>query len=141
MSGPVISEEYSLEYGTDTMEMHVGAVEPGEQAIIVDDLIATGGTLGAAIRLLGIDPLNVDWLIGQNTYWLYETFVLLCTSWVLFNILTYQVETLNIIAMKSNLVLILTAERVGVNVVECACLIELAGLKVWNHLCYSLCIS
>jgi phosphoribosylpyrophosphate synthetase len=53
LTGKVISEEYSLEYGTDTIEMHVGAVEPGERAIIIDDLIATGGTLAAAIRLLG----------------------------------------------------------------------------------------
>ncbi|KAK4434365.1 Adenine phosphoribosyltransferase 1, chloroplastic [Sesamum alatum] len=52
LPGEVISEEYSLEYGTDKMEMHVGAVQPGERAIIVDDLIATGGTLNAAIRLL-----------------------------------------------------------------------------------------
>ncbi|CAN6721705.1 unnamed protein product [Malus baccata var. baccata] len=53
LPGKVISEEYSLEYGTDTIEMHVGAVEAGERALIIDDLIATGGTLGAAIRLLG----------------------------------------------------------------------------------------
>lgn len=53
LTGKVISEEYSLEYGTDKIEMHVGAVEPGERAIIIDDLIATGGTLSAAIRLLG----------------------------------------------------------------------------------------
>ncbi|KAJ0257899.1 Adenine phosphoribosyltransferase 1 [Hirschfeldia incana] len=52
LPGKVISEEYSLEYGTDKIEMHVGAVEPGERAIIIDDLIATGGTLAAAIRLL-----------------------------------------------------------------------------------------
>ena len=52
-SGEVISEEYSLEYGTDKMEMHVGAVQSGERALVVDDLIATGGTLSAAIRLLG----------------------------------------------------------------------------------------
>ena len=52
-SGEVISEEYSLEYGTDTMEMHVGAVQEGERALVIDDLIATGGTLCAAIRLLG----------------------------------------------------------------------------------------
>ncbi|KAJ8453303.1 hypothetical protein Cgig2_008187 [Carnegiea gigantea] len=51
-TGEVISEEYSLEYGTDIMEMHVGAVEAGERAIIIDDLIATGGTLCAAIKLL-----------------------------------------------------------------------------------------
>uniref|UniRef100_A0A2N9ELT1 adenine phosphoribosyltransferase n=1 Tax=Fagus sylvatica TaxID=28930 RepID=A0A2N9ELT1_FAGSY len=52
LPGEVISEEYSLEYGTDIMEMHVGAVEAGERALVIDDLIATGGTLCAAIRLL-----------------------------------------------------------------------------------------
>lgn len=52
LPGKVISEEYSLEYGTDTMEMHVGAVQEGEHVLIIDDLIATGGTLGAAIRLI-----------------------------------------------------------------------------------------
>ncbi|CAO2833941.1 unnamed protein product [Amaranthus hypochondriacus] len=52
LPGEVISEEYSLEYGTDKMEMHVGAVKEGERAIVVDDLIATGGTLSAAIKLL-----------------------------------------------------------------------------------------
>lgn len=72
LPGEVISEEYSLEYGTDKMEMHVGAVEAGERAIVIDDLIATGGTLTAALKLL---------------------------------------------------------ERVGVQVVECACLIELPELK------------
>ncbi|CAA6657516.1 unnamed protein product [Spirodela intermedia] len=72
LPGEVISEEYSLEYGTDRIEMHVGAVREGERAIIIDDLVATGGTLCAAIRLL---------------------------------------------------------ERVGVNVVECACVIELPELK------------
>lgn len=56
-SGEVISEEYSLEYGTDKIEMHVGAVQAGERALVVDDLIATGGTLSAAIRLLGTLPL------------------------------------------------------------------------------------
>nr|GMC54329.1 adenine phosphoribosyltransferase 1-like [Ipomoea batatas] len=52
LPGEVISEEYSLEYGTDVMEMHVGAVQEGERVLIIDDLIATGGTLGAAIRLI-----------------------------------------------------------------------------------------
>jgi len=72
LPGEVISEEYSLEYGTDKIEMHVGAVQAGERALVIDDLIATGGTLCAAIRLL---------------------------------------------------------ERVGVQIVECACVIELADLK------------
>ncbi|KAJ6758591.1 ADENINE PHOSPHORIBOSYLTRANSFERASE [Salix koriyanagi] len=52
LPGEVISEAYELEYGTDCLEMHVGAVEPGERAIVIDDLVATGGTLSAAIRLL-----------------------------------------------------------------------------------------
>ena len=53
-SGKVISEKYVLEYGTDCLEMHVEAVKFGERALVVDDLIATGGTLCAAIRLLGM---------------------------------------------------------------------------------------
>jgi adenine phosphoribosyltransferase len=48
----VISQEYTLEYGTDRIEMHIGAVEKGERVLIIDDLIATGGTLEAAIKLL-----------------------------------------------------------------------------------------
>jgi adenine phosphoribosyltransferase len=43
---------YSLEYGLDEMEMHLDAVQPGERLIVIDDLIATGGTAEAAIRLL-----------------------------------------------------------------------------------------
>lgn len=43
---------YSLEYGLDEMEMHRDAVQPGERIILVDDLIATGGTAEAAVRLL-----------------------------------------------------------------------------------------
>ncbi|KAK4277191.1 hypothetical protein QN277_015221 [Acacia crassicarpa] len=52
LPGEVISEKYVLEYGTDCLEMHVGAVQPGERALVIDDLVATGGTLSAAIRLL-----------------------------------------------------------------------------------------
>ncbi|CAL9043508.1 unnamed protein product [Musa banksii] len=77
LPGEVISEEYSLEYGTDIMEMHVGAVQPGDRALVIDDLIATGGTLAAAIRLL---------------------------------------------------------ERVGAEVVECACVIELPELQGYQRL-------
>lgn len=62
LTGEVISEEYSLEYGTDKIEMHVGAVQPGERALVIDDLIATGGTLDAAIKLLGK-------LININALW------------------------------------------------------------------------
>lgn len=47
-----ITEEYALEYGTNTVEMHVDAIKPGQKAYIVDDLLATGGTAGAARRLV-----------------------------------------------------------------------------------------
>ncbi|KAL0550362.1 hypothetical protein IC582_014870 [Cucumis melo] len=52
LPGEVMHEEYVLEYGRDCIEMHVGAVKAGERALVVDDLIATGGTLSAAINLL-----------------------------------------------------------------------------------------
>jgi adenine phosphoribosyltransferase len=44
--------EYALEYGSDSMEMHLDAVKPGERVMLVDDLIATGGTALAAAQLL-----------------------------------------------------------------------------------------
>jgi adenine phosphoribosyltransferase len=47
-----IFEEYELEYGTDRLELHADAVNPGERVVVVDDLIATGGTLLAACRLI-----------------------------------------------------------------------------------------
>jgi adenine phosphoribosyltransferase len=47
-----IQMEYALEYGTDAMEMHMDAVLQGERVMLVDDLIATGGTAEAAIKLL-----------------------------------------------------------------------------------------
>jgi adenine phosphoribosyltransferase len=46
------SAEYALEYGTDVIEMHLDAVSPGERVLLVDDLIATGGTALAAVDLL-----------------------------------------------------------------------------------------
>ncbi|HYU17825.1 MAG TPA: adenine phosphoribosyltransferase [Chloroflexota bacterium] len=47
-----ITAEYELEYGTNTLELHVDAVEPGCRVLIVDDLLATGGTVGATIELI-----------------------------------------------------------------------------------------
>jgi len=47
-----IGEPYALEYGVDEMEIHVDAIEDGERLLLVDDLIATGGTACAAIKLL-----------------------------------------------------------------------------------------
>ena len=48
----VLTESYELEYGVDAMEMHTDAIEPGDRVLLVDDLIATGGTAMAAIKLL-----------------------------------------------------------------------------------------
>jgi len=47
-----ISEEYSLEYGTDKVEIHKDALRPGEKVVVVDDLVATGGTLLAGVKLV-----------------------------------------------------------------------------------------
>jgi adenine phosphoribosyltransferase len=46
-----VGRDYELEYGTDRVEIHVDAVLPGERILLVDDLLATGGTAGAAIQL------------------------------------------------------------------------------------------
>ncbi|MFN0025349.1 MAG: adenine phosphoribosyltransferase [Parvularculaceae bacterium] len=54
-----IAERYELEYGVDEVEMHIDAVAAGERVLLVDDLIATGGTAGAAIRLLERAGANV----------------------------------------------------------------------------------
>jgi adenine phosphoribosyltransferase len=48
----VVGHDYALEYGTDRVEMHVDAIDNGERVLVVDDLIATGGTADAAIRLV-----------------------------------------------------------------------------------------
>jgi adenine phosphoribosyltransferase len=48
----VITEQYALEYGTDSIEMHLDAIKPGERILLHDDLLATGGTMGAAIKLV-----------------------------------------------------------------------------------------
>ena len=47
-----ISREYALEYGTATIEIHKDAIKPGQRVVIVDDLIATGGTIEAIIKLV-----------------------------------------------------------------------------------------
>ena len=47
-----ISETYGLEYGTDTLEVHIDAVSKGTKVLLIDDVLATGGTIAAAIELL-----------------------------------------------------------------------------------------
>ncbi|HUX07418.1 MAG TPA: adenine phosphoribosyltransferase [Acidobacteriota bacterium] len=61
-----ISIEYELEYGTDTLEMHRDALKPGEKVIIIDDLIATGGTAAAVAEMvgnLGVELVEMAFLI------------------------------------------------------------------------------
>src|ERR1700761_8832008 len=55
----VIGEDYELEYGTDRVEIHIDALEKGERVLLVDDLIATGGTAFAGIKLLERAGANV----------------------------------------------------------------------------------
>jgi adenine phosphoribosyltransferase len=52
LPGEKIGTDYALEYGTDRIEMHVGHVRPGQKVLLVDDLIATGGTALAGIELI-----------------------------------------------------------------------------------------
>ncbi|WP_417808423.1 adenine phosphoribosyltransferase [Thioclava sp.] len=52
LPGQTISQAYKLEYGEAVMEMHEDAIQPGEKVLIVDDLLATGGTCGAGIKLI-----------------------------------------------------------------------------------------
>ncbi|HEX9764890.1 MAG TPA: adenine phosphoribosyltransferase [Candidatus Acidoferrales bacterium] len=47
-----VKETYALEYGTDAVEMHMDAIRPGQRVLVCDDLLATGGTAGAAARLV-----------------------------------------------------------------------------------------
>jgi adenine phosphoribosyltransferase len=52
LPGRVVGINYALEYGTDRIEMHADAIAPGTRVLLVDDLIATGGTALAAVELL-----------------------------------------------------------------------------------------
>ncbi|MBS3946475.1 MAG: adenine phosphoribosyltransferase [Melioribacter sp.] len=65
----VISESYSLEYGTDSIEIHKDAIIPGDIVLLHDDLLATGGTMEAAIKLvekLGGKVAQISFLIELN---------------------------------------------------------------------------
>lgn len=58
--------EYELEYGTDQLEMHIDAVRPGARVLVVDDLLATGGTAQAALELIrkvGGEPVGCAFMI------------------------------------------------------------------------------
>ncbi len=66
----VLRHEYKLEYGTDTLEIHQDAITKGQRVIIVDDLLATGGTAGATVKMieaLGGEVVALGFLI-ELTY-------------------------------------------------------------------------
>lgn len=52
LPGETISEDFELEYGTDTIEVHTDALKKGARVLLVDDLLATGGTMGAVVKLI-----------------------------------------------------------------------------------------
>ena len=66
LPGAVISEAYQLEYGEAVMEVHDDALKPGERVLIVDDLLATGGTAGAGVTLcrrLGAEVMGCAFIV------------------------------------------------------------------------------
>ena len=52
LPAPVARVTYDLEYGTDSLEIHLDAIEPGQRVVLVDDLLATGGTMEATVKLV-----------------------------------------------------------------------------------------
>jgi len=86
LPGETVSHTYDLEYGTDTLEIHKDAIEPGQRVLIVDDLLATGGTAEATAKLasgLGADicglcfVVELDFLQGRRRLTPYDVFSLL----------------------------------------------------------------
>ncbi len=80
------SFHYELEYGTDSLEMHIDAVSPGERVLLVDDLLATGGTMEACIRMVEqagatvagtAFVIELDFLDGRRRLQPYEVFSLI----------------------------------------------------------------
>src|SRR5271168_157218 len=86
LPAPVARVTYDLEYGTDTLEIHLDAIEPGQNVIIVDDLLATGGTMEATVKLvqqlggriagLGF-AVELDFLKGREKFKDYDVFSIL----------------------------------------------------------------
>jgi adenine phosphoribosyltransferase len=86
LPAPTAKVSYDLEYGTDSLEIHQDAIEPGQNVIIVDDLLATGGTMEATVKLvrqlggriagLGF-AIELDFLKGRERFEDFDVFSLL----------------------------------------------------------------
>jgi adenine phosphoribosyltransferase len=86
LPAPVARVTYDLEYGSDTLEIHLDAIQPGQKVILVDDLLATGGTMDATVKLvkqlggeiagLGF-AVELDFLKGRERFIDYDVFSLL----------------------------------------------------------------
>jgi adenine phosphoribosyltransferase len=86
LPGPTIRVTYDLEYGADSLEIHADAIEPGQRVVLVDDLLATGGTMEATIKLvqqlggeiagLGF-AIELDFLKGRDRFKDFDVFSLL----------------------------------------------------------------
>jgi adenine phosphoribosyltransferase len=66
LPGQVVSHDYDLEYGSDTVQIGDGLIEPGQRVVLIDDLMATGGTAEAALQLIrkvGGEPVGAVFLI------------------------------------------------------------------------------
>lgn len=66
LPGKTIAYDYALEYGTNTIEIQADAIKPGQRIVVVDDLLATGGTAAAAIHLvqkIGAQPVRAAFII------------------------------------------------------------------------------
>ena len=86
LPAPVARVTYDLEYGSDTLEIHLDAIQPGQRVVLVDDLLATGGTMEATVKLvkqLGGEiaglafAIELDFLKGRERFPEYDVFSLL----------------------------------------------------------------
>jgi len=86
LPAPVARVTYDLEYGSDMLEIHMDAIKPGQRVVLVDDLLATGGTMEATVKLvkqlggeiagLGF-AVELDFLKGRESFSEYDVFSLL----------------------------------------------------------------
>ena len=86
LPAPTAKVSYDLEYGTDSLEIHLDAIQPGQRVVIVDDLLATGGTMEATVQLVrqlggqiaGLAfAIELDFLKGREKFPEYDVFSLL----------------------------------------------------------------